>query len=513
MSSLSRRHHSESAVREGSGGVDSVISVQLSLELRLRDNCRELLQSYKESQDWAAVGQLAQSLVSNTTRINDLKRRLEDFQTYAHSPYLEKITELESDNRNPQPLLSTRPVEGEEDVATTLESSEVNQDKVITITPELANESLSKTPTATVSDVIVNKQESEPSKSCGEESIKLPGSDREQQEQSSPPKSSESEPCASQVAKTAEFSLPLLANNTETAESSLVNITGDSEALKWTSKARASQQQPPDHIHSNQEKESSSELYSTSEVEVQAGGEESVKINFDELDHIQDLMETLTDKLSKQYEHLEGCEPISLPESSVNGGADLAVPVHSKGSSESSEQFFSPRDSLYYEGGESESGDNDEDGDIEQFEDAESGHENNFASSLDEDAPTPEVAVDTPQVFIVTRVSVSSKDRDQEKELYCVESKKSMSIQTFGTAFSPVLHTYSEFLQLQEQLVSRSHDGRPECLKYPSQDNSANLEEFLNWASTSPSLRETTIFLNFLRGGCCGDVTSPSCGM
>ena len=49
---------------------------QLALEYRLQNLCQRLLESYKEQYDWAAVGQVAQSLVTNTQRIGLLKERL-----------------------------------------------------------------------------------------------------------------------------------------------------------------------------------------------------------------------------------------------------------------------------------------------------------------------------------------------------------------------------------------------------------------------------------------------------
>ena len=49
---------------------------QLALEYRLQSLCQRLLESYKDQRDWAAVGQVAQSLVTNTQRVSLLKERL-----------------------------------------------------------------------------------------------------------------------------------------------------------------------------------------------------------------------------------------------------------------------------------------------------------------------------------------------------------------------------------------------------------------------------------------------------
>ena len=49
---------------------------QLALEYRLQSLCQRLLESYKDQLDWAAVSQVAQSLVTNSQRVSLLKERL-----------------------------------------------------------------------------------------------------------------------------------------------------------------------------------------------------------------------------------------------------------------------------------------------------------------------------------------------------------------------------------------------------------------------------------------------------
>lgn len=53
-----------------------LVRSQLSLELKLKQSCQELLHLYKESQNWAAVGQLAHTLVTNSQRVAQLKDQL-----------------------------------------------------------------------------------------------------------------------------------------------------------------------------------------------------------------------------------------------------------------------------------------------------------------------------------------------------------------------------------------------------------------------------------------------------
>ena len=73
------------------------LRAQLALEYRLQSLCQRLLESYKDQQDWAAVGQVAQSLVTNTQRVSLLKERLlsGSYSILDHSRRgLKSITEL-----------------------------------------------------------------------------------------------------------------------------------------------------------------------------------------------------------------------------------------------------------------------------------------------------------------------------------------------------------------------------------------------------------------------------------
>ena len=81
---------------------------QLSHELKLRQNCQDLLNLYKGTQDWAAVSQVAQSLITNSQRVAHLKEQLQHHQQEGGlRPFLQSITE---DPRSRS--LSPEPVEG-----------------------------------------------------------------------------------------------------------------------------------------------------------------------------------------------------------------------------------------------------------------------------------------------------------------------------------------------------------------------------------------------------------------
>ena len=71
------------------------LRAQLALEYRLQSLCQTLLESYKDQKDWAAVGQVAQSLVTNTQRVSLLKERLlsGSFTLFDRRGGLQSITE------------------------------------------------------------------------------------------------------------------------------------------------------------------------------------------------------------------------------------------------------------------------------------------------------------------------------------------------------------------------------------------------------------------------------------
>lgn len=53
-----------------------LLRCQLALEYKVLDTCKQLLHFYKESHNWVAVSQVAQSLITNSQRIAQLKEQL-----------------------------------------------------------------------------------------------------------------------------------------------------------------------------------------------------------------------------------------------------------------------------------------------------------------------------------------------------------------------------------------------------------------------------------------------------
>ena len=81
-----------SADREHQGAFET-IGHQLELEEKLHVLSQQLLQSYKETQQWASVGQLAQGLIASSQRVGQLKQQLESLRERSGGLFLESIRE------------------------------------------------------------------------------------------------------------------------------------------------------------------------------------------------------------------------------------------------------------------------------------------------------------------------------------------------------------------------------------------------------------------------------------
>ena len=74
-------------------GAFETIGRQLELEEKLHILSQQLLQSYKETQQWACVGQLAQGLIASSQRVGQLKQQLESLRERSGGLFLESIRE------------------------------------------------------------------------------------------------------------------------------------------------------------------------------------------------------------------------------------------------------------------------------------------------------------------------------------------------------------------------------------------------------------------------------------
>ncbi len=517
---MNRRHYSESVLHhhqaDTKGGGNSLLSRQLTLELRLQQDCKDLLNLYKETQDWSAVGQLAQALTTCSSRIEELKRRLKDLETSAPVPFLEKIQEFDNESTDNQVL---KPLEG---VSNHRPSAELKGEEEKPISPEKTQESLPE-----ASSITVNKLQA----------ITKDSLDCDCQR--------ESDSCVSELPDNSPLqtggskqAIPLL------EELGLREKTGEADATIPPCQPPLAQHPITQSTENHSDPPPSQEEVEAREPEgvKSTGVSEGVKesdsvsdIEVEDLNQLTDMMEVLVDQftdLSKQHQEEESLQVEDVTPTASPSNQDAAIPptvvihdaesadqVFPKGttdaSSESSEQFFSPRDSLY--------NGSDVGTENEQFEDARSGSEqDSVASSPQEECKFNSLNGANITVSPVISVNqVGPESGQTTKGLYCVQAKNEESVRTFGQAFSPVFHTYEDFIELSVQLTSQGGGGSIPSLKTelldtnppdPNADVSTVFEEFLNLVSSMPDLRETPVLLNFLQRGC-GCVGQSTCGM
>lgn len=119
---------------------------QLALEFRLQSLCQRLLESYKDQHDWAAVGQVAQSLVTNSQRVSFLKDRLlSGNYSYFTSPRrLQSISEQPScDSLSHSLLISQVDNEATQETGTESGSESSSVGKTKEAAPSLAKAAVS----------------------------------------------------------------------------------------------------------------------------------------------------------------------------------------------------------------------------------------------------------------------------------------------------------------------------------------------------------------------------------
>ena len=141
MSSIERRRFSDSQVHRdrvklppgpptaenSTRGAFETIGRQLELEEKLHVFSQQLLQSYKETQQWACVGQIAQGLVASSQRVGQLKRQLESLRENSRALFLESISER-----------SSLPPPGPEDSEEARDQANADQSSAVIDTPVTA---------------------------------------------------------------------------------------------------------------------------------------------------------------------------------------------------------------------------------------------------------------------------------------------------------------------------------------------------------------------------------------
>lgn len=421
-----RRHHSEPGLRywargasNGGGVNNSLISNLLSLELELQQKSRELLDSYKECQDWFAVGQLAQTLVTNSSRISDLKRCL---QSQEQLPYLEKISESDKSHLEVEAFPSTTVLES-------LEDSPIDSEK--------AGGSLFKAPYD-----VLNKLDSG--------SKDLPSGQCANVEEC-PPEDLKCSVCAPSASLPEEVGFAITS----------AHLTASNHT---------------DSVRNHSQTEGEKKF-----------GSEDIAFRVEDMDDLEDQMEKLADQFADRSEECglnqETEVPVAITLDNPIVGTELEVPEYPKAtySSSDSSEFFTPRNSLYLNEGETSSGEAEDN----QYEDAQSGNE---------DALPDLVSGEIPLTFSITKVPV---ENEEYGDLYSI-----IPFRIVGFPSSPVVHYYSEFAWLGEQLASTGQRLMLEIDSEPTGgDASEDLEAFLNQAAGDPQLRKMDCFCKFLQSG------------
>lgn len=468
-----RRHHSESSIRRpatssycspSGGGVDSFFSEQLSAEFELQGICRELLHSYKETQNWESVSQVAQALVTNSARIAKLKQQIEDTKLNPGLPYLSIISESEVSR---EPPLNIH-IPG----ATSEENSEFESKPKEEKFTHLAEVSI----TTPSSHIYVN-------------SAKVEAKDRDLLTSSEVPEKKTHLLC--------ESSHKDPSVQVKRVNSAALGVLGHTEVNHNNS--------PQDRDHKQEEEGKEGDTREPDTPTLDLGDQHSVELN-----NISEYMESLVDHFEDlsnraQVEESSVTEQdmisgeIQTKEVSCGGNAELEVPNDNRinyTSSESSGQFFSPRDSLYSDGG----SDEDEE---RQFVDAESEKDRSPVAAWDDrQSSTPRIE-ESPNLLTVSKGCISD-----DREVYCVTLKRDTSLQLTKVVLDPMMRTYAEIFQLRDQLSSTFNNSMVTRFPFRSDlsnknddwDISHDLEQFLNMVAGSPDLNKTSIFINFLKG-------------
>ncbi len=508
MSNINRRHSSESGIVrcQASHEAESIRERQLSLEKELQRNCQDLLHLYKESQDWPAVGQLAQSLVTNSSRISELKQHLNDPPTQL--PYLEKIVERSPE---PRPRFSTDPQAA---VGT-------QENTPIIIRVEHPDASLPRA-FPSEADNIPEAKPPQASSSCPSKGESPVGSDSEELSKTLCwPEFSESN-------NSDQFSKQ--GSDHDRCCSEAAASVSDSEVSPGEERSAITTVSPHHHhtlieqLHSEGDlsptdqrshNDSPHEQYVLPAVIEEGRVLEEVN-EIGDLDKIENLMETLADQFSDMNKEMESADTLDDNGEREEGEREeeqeeVTVPSVYKptdASSDGSEQFYSPRDSISSELGASEEEEEEIEGkETEHFEDAES-----FPTWRDCEEPPWE----NERVFSVSRVSPGKENPTTEStqhrgDFYFVEPENTELVsRLFEIDMNKVVHNYSEFIHLYGILTSHEH-GSLNCqfetfpLTVESRDDgdfppdaSKDLELFLNHAASSPALCRMSVFVDFL---------------
>ena len=217
----------------------------------------------------------------------------------------------------------------------------------------------------------------------------------------------------------------------------------------------------------------------------------------DELDNIEQMMESFMDDfedLHKQSAEQTSECVVENGLGSEQGSAKaegLEVPLVNKisrASSESSGQFFSPRESPFR--------------DVSEAEDEE--EEREFKDSNGDDEVLWQDCRSSGPKNEVAQFTVSKTSYGTGGDVYYVTLEQEAGCQTLavGAEFlEPTLRTSDEMITLRDQLSLEADFPFDSAMKGDDLDLSEEFETFLNFVAASPSLRVSPYFVSFLLDG------------
>ena len=412
------------------------LSEPLEYELQLERICQNLLESYKESQAWEAVGQVAQTLSQNKSRQNQLKQQIKD--ALKGAAYRDTISQSQQHQGSPP-----------------------------------AGPITASTPDQQLGKELVDPLEV-PSEVEGEGQIQAPVVN------ATKTNSGYLEPSTIEAAPSEAVNCLPLSSNTQPQP-----IIVHKEALVKIEAYQNTRQVHNSRDYSSEQYQGKGQVIDDNELDI-SGEHHSVE----ELDDITQMMESLADhfedlsrKSAEQTPEppvIEGDDSQSAKPQTFNGlASELEVPGAKRASyvsTDSSAQFYSPRESPLRDSEERD-----------QFKDA---VEDTYV-----EVPEAEATHCNAKCFSVTKTSLGTGD------VYYVAIEGGASTELLGVAnLEPLLKNSEDILDLRDLLgLVAKFPFHSSCQSAEDEDDEAlEYEKFLNFVATS-SERNSPFFVRFLQ--------------
>jgi len=446
MTSLQHHYNSNADIRSTSTARDGgVLSKQLEYELQLQSICNELVVSYKEIDDWEAVVELERTAKETKSRVEHLKQQIKLSPNSADSSSYQ-------DNNLESQLRKSR-----------------GKSSPPTFNPAAL-------------DYPSSRDFEEPIPSYGAGLLyTIDGNNWD--------KVNTEKRVAGAVEQPSAAAVNYLASGTR--ETSTDQNT-------WKSRSAS----PESTRSSSTYKGKQSEVgLDPADLGIVADSHHSVE----ELDNIEQMMESFVD----DFEDLHRQSAEHTPERVLENGlrsergstetGGLEVPVSNKvsrASSESSGQFYSPRESPFRDIGEAE-----EEREFKDGNDNDEAEWQDCRSSGPKDEAFFSVAKTNFGSGEVYYVTLEQGAGGQEQSAGGQEQGAGGQMPVQAEYFESTLRTCDEVVKLRNQLNLEARFPFDSMMEGEDSDSSEEFEKFLNFVASSPSLRSSPYFLSFLSEG------------